>query len=120
MNDPVRPNRNREIVSDDDIDAMFGADISERLAESMRRDSPVTMGMGRQPEPVAHSDAARLNRLLSILQRLKWAQGEDGLIKPVGPAEALNDLGLFMLGHEIDMAIERGIAPASADSQGGR
>ena len=53
------------------------------------------------------SHAARLNRLLSILQRLKWEQGEDGLVRPVSPAEALNDLGLYMLGHEIDMAVER-------------
>jgi hypothetical protein len=53
------------------------------------------------------SHAARLNRLLSILQRLKWEQGEDGLVRPVSPAGALNDLGLYMLGHEIDMAVER-------------
>jgi len=53
------------------------------------------------------SHAARLNRLLSILQRLKWEQGEDGLVRPVSAAEALNDLGLYMLGHEIDMAVER-------------
>lgn len=57
--------------------------------------------------PSDHSHAARLNRLLSILSRLKWQQGEDGLVRPVGPADALNDLGIYMLAHEIDMALAR-------------
>lgn len=63
---------------------------------------------GDWPQPPAqedHSHAARLNRLLGILRRLKWVQNEEAtMLSPASPADALNDLGLFMFSDAIDRA----------------
>lgn len=88
------------------------AAIKERAAR-MLRDIHTGALPAEAPQPQQDpAHAARLYRLLLILQRLKWTQGDGMTLKPSGPDDALNDLGLFMLGHEIDMAIERKDQPA--------
>jgi hypothetical protein len=79
------------------------------------RDAALAGAVRVKPASIDPSHAARLHRLLSILRRLKWTQSDGMTLKPSGPADALNDLGLFMLGHEIDIAIERKDQPAPVE-----
>lgn len=74
------------------------------------------------PQPPAredHGHAARLNRLLGILRQLKWVQNEEAtMLSPTGPADALNELGLFMFSDAIDRAVEHKQPPAQAPDFG--
>lgn len=89
--------------TEEDAISFAQADYERRILSSLDLGEAQT-----RPAQEDHSHAARLNRLLEILRRLKWRQSkEKTLLSPAGPADALNELGLFMIQNALDEAIAK-------------